>query len=468
MAGNKKKLEKTLIKNFCFFSFLIVLLFALVVIIISTFNNSLIVNTLEDGYIANCEGKNQYSDIKVPELEKNGGWFEVLDLDFVRQYPVGEYKRYANSEIVDLINGDYILNDNTYRGVIQKFYNEEGNERILLTFFPSELLDFTPTINIPLELEAFRFLAIYVLGIIIFMLGYFLTVLLVSKKVKTEITRPINTLKEAMKELGSGKYEKRLSLNAEYEFVDMAESFNRMAEEMAQAVKEKEDTERLRRQLISDISHDVRTPLTVIQGYLVTVINNLQNDKNENVIYLQRCYESSVEMEKLIQQLCDYNRLFRLDYKLNKEILDLTEFVKKILIDIYHQIEVSEKHLIISLDEQERNVLIDKREMRRAILNLIGNAVQHNETGTTIAVQIKENKGKICVIIADNGEAIPERLISYMYEPFIKGEQSRNDSGNSGLGLAIVKKVVNAHGADMLFEQPYEEYTKAFIISIKK
>ena len=119
--------------------------------------------------------------------------------------------------------------------------------------------------------------------------------------------------------------------------------------------------------MISDIGHDIRTPLTVVQGYLLTVINDLENSKSKNIEYLKRCFESSVEMEQLLQQLSDYNRMFRVDYKLNKELVDFTEFVKNILADQYHYIEVNKNILRVEVDEEERNIFIDKREMRRAL-----------------------------------------------------------------------------------------------------
>ena len=436
MENRKKKLEVTLIKNFCFFSIVIVIIFAIVASVISVFNNSKIVNTLEEKYIVSCEGKSRYEDIDISELKRNGAWFEILNTDYERQYPRAEYKKYTSIEIIDIVNGNYEIDGKKYRGIVKKFYDEQNRQRIQVTFFPIDFLRVTPTINIPLEAESIHFLGIYIVGIILFGIGYCLTVFCVSKKIKVELTKPINLLKEAMKELGSGNYKKRLSFKAEYEFVEMANSFNCMAQEMEDAVKQKEEEERLRRQLISDIGHDIRTPLTVVQGYLLTVINDLENSKSKNIEYLKRCFESSVEMEQLLQQLSDYNRMFRV----NKNILR------------------------VEVDEEERNIFIDKREMRRAIINLLNNAVQHNDEDTTIEIRLTEYDRKIYLVIADDGKKIPKDISSCMYEPFVKGDQSRNDSSNSGLGLAIVKKVLDAHEAAIYFEQPYKKYTKAFII----
>ena len=201
MENRKKKLEVTLIKNFCFFSIVIVIIFAIVASVISVFNNSKIVNTLEEKYIVSCEGKSRYEDIDISELKRNGAWFEILNTDYERQYPRAEYKKYTSIEIIDIVNGNYEIDGKKYRGIVKKFYDEQNRQRIQVTFFPIDFLRVTPTINIPLEAESIHFLGIYIVGIILFGIGYCLTVFCVSKKIKVELTKPINLLKEAIDDL---------------------------------------------------------------------------------------------------------------------------------------------------------------------------------------------------------------------------------------------------------------------------
>ena len=117
MENRKKKLEVTLIKNFCFFSIVIVIIFAIVASVISVFNNSKIVNTLEEKYIVSCEGKSRYEDIDISELKRNGAWFEILNTDYERQYPRAEYKKYTSIEIIDGLLKSFMMNrtDSEYR-----------------------------------------------------------------------------------------------------------------------------------------------------------------------------------------------------------------------------------------------------------------------------------------------------------------------------------------------------------------
>ena len=93
--------------------------------------------------------------------------------------------------------------------------------------------------------------------------------------------------------------------------------------------------------------------------------------------------------------------------------------------------------------------------------------MQHNYAQTDVLVSIVDRLDDYIIIIADTGIQFSEKFISCMYEPFTKEEQSRNDNGHSGLGLAIVKKIIDAHGSEIQFEQPYQNYTKAFLIRIK-
>lgn len=460
-----RKLENTLIRNFCFFSIIIVFLFGVISLIVNTFNDSVVMKMIESQYIVNCEGNDDYSDIDITALNKIGGWFEVLDRDYNQQYPDNGGFQYTTNDIVSIVNGEYLIDGKNYRGVIKQFHNNKGIEQIQIIFFPAEILDMTPTLNIPTQISALRFISIYIFAFFIFTAGYFITVFVLSKKVKLSLSKPMNELRIAMKDLGNGDYKKRLSLKAEYEFVEMGNSFNCMAQAMENAVKKREEEEHLRRQLISDISHDIRTPLTVIQGYLLTLMNMDRLD--EGRAYLKQCYDTSLEMEDLLEHLRDYNRMLRVDYKLNIEETELTEFIKNILADQYHQIQLMGMNLVVDLDEEERMVKIDKNEMRRAVVNLLNNAIQHNYAQTDVLVSIVDTLDDYFIIIADTGIQFSENFVSCMYEPFAKEEQSRNDNGHSGLGLAIVKKIIDAHGSEIQFEQPYRNYTKAFLIRIK-
>lgn len=464
MKNKNKRLEKTLIKNFCVFSVIVIIIFVIVSRFMNFINNSVVSDVLEKRYDIQCEGVEDYDTVDAESLKEAGGWFEILDIQYQEIYPKENGRVYTGTEIVDIVNGNYEREGKTYQGKIKHFTDSKGKTRIQIIFFPSEVIDITTTVNIPYQISALPFGGIIIVGVLLFGFGYFVTVLIVSKKIRKNLSRPMDELRLAMKDLEKGNYKKRLELQAEYEFVEMGHSFNCMAEAMEEAVQKRQKEEMLRRQLISDLSHDIRTPLTIIQGYLTTVLNLAGQE--ESRLYLERCYESSQELKRLLDQLSDYNRMLRMDYRLREEKVDLTEFIKNILIDQYHSIQQNNMELVVDIKDEKRAIVIDPHEMKRAVINLIRNAIQHNQQGTEIYVAIINQYDGYGIVVADSGEELGENLISCMYEPFTKGEQSRNDNGHNGLGLAIVKKIIDEHGGELIFRQPYFGYTKAFIIKI--
>ncbi len=148
-----------------------------------------------------------------------------MNTDYERQYPRAEYKKYTSIEIIDIVNGNYEIDGKKYRGIVKKFYDEQNRQRIQVTFFSDRFLASNANHKHSFRGRINSLLGIYIVGIILFGIGYCLTVFCVSKKIKVELTKPINLLKEAMKELGSGNYKKDYLFKAEYEFVEMANSF---------------------------------------------------------------------------------------------------------------------------------------------------------------------------------------------------------------------------------------------------
>ena len=121
MENKKEETRSNAYKKLLFFSIVIVIIFAIVASVISVFNNSKIVNTLEEKYIVSCEGKSRYEDIDISELKRNGAWFEILNTDYERQYPRAEYKKYTSIEIIDIVNGNYEIDGKNIEGLLKSF-----------------------------------------------------------------------------------------------------------------------------------------------------------------------------------------------------------------------------------------------------------------------------------------------------------------------------------------------------------
>lgn len=455
-------------KNFCFFSGIIVIIFVIVAIVTTVANDRIVKKNLVDEYFVNCNGISDYSKINIDNLKKLGGWFEVLDMNYKCIYPEEKQTKYTFSNMIDIMNGKFMVDGIAYRGKVEDFNDSEGKKQVQITFWESKGMNVTTSLSLPTEMSSVKYLWGYMSGLAIFIILYCTTVFYVSKRIQDGMMKSINQLHLAMLELGNGNYKKRVNILSGYEFAEMGVSFNLMAAAMEDAVKSQEEEAFLRQQLISDIGHDIRTPLTVIQGYLIATLNKTDLTDLSVKKYLENCYQSSVEMGQLLQQLIEYNKMLKVDYNLELSEVNFTEFFREVVAGKYEYILQAEKIIEVKISDVERNVKIDLGEMKRVIVNLLNNAVYHNPEKTKIYTEIRDGSKWFDLIIADDGTKIDENMVCHIYEPFFRGEESRKDNQHSGLGLSIVKKIIDKHGFYIELKQPYRNWTKAFIIRIEK
>ena len=243
--------------------------------------------------------------------------------------------------------------------------------------------------------------------------------------------------------------------------MDEVHRMEQKAEEMRKVYEKK------RNLMLSDIAHDLRTPITTIAGYSKALNDDMVVSEEKKREYLQAIENKSARMSDLINLLFDYVRLDSANYGLRKDEIDLPELLRTIAASLYSDIEEKGMEFEISIPEEVHMVSLDRVQFSRVIVNLINNAIKHNEAGTTISLEMKKEKDKIQIIVSDNGSLIPTFLAEHIFEPFAMGDASRSTQSGSGLGLSIAKKIVEMHGWTLELRQYYEEYRKSFVIEIK-
>lgn len=233
--------------------------------------------------------------------------------------------------------------------------------------------------------------------------------------------------------------------------------------------KQREEFTRKRNLLLSDITHDLKTPITTIAGYVQAINDGMVKDPEKQKQYLNAIRRKSLEMSELITLLFNYVKLDSEGFELKKERTNITELILQIVAGAYADIEAAGMKLDIDILEEAGYAEIDRVQFSRAFMNLITNAIKHNETGTTIRISMKKNLGDWVIKVMDSGEKIDPALVTQLFDPFVMGDESRNSRGGSGLGLSVSKKVIEMHGGKLFLEQPTEEnYTKAFCIWIRQ
>jgi len=226
--------------------------------------------------------------------------------------------------------------------------------------------------------------------------------------------------------------------------------------------------ERARNLMLSDIAHDLRTPITTIAGYSKALNDGLITSDEKRKEYLDAIENKAVRMSDLITLLFDYVRLDSDNFSLKKEKTDLTELLRENAALLYADVEEKRMEFEIEIPEEKYELEVDKLQFSRVIVNLINNALKHNEAGTVVTLKMERNENEVQIWVTDNGTLIPPMIADHIFEPFVVADASRESKGGSGLGLSIAKKIVEMHGWTIELKQYYEEYKKSFVIKIKE
>lgn len=400
--------------------------------------------------------------------------YSVKDLFDLIQMPVD----HNNVSKVGMISFDTAVSSSSLQNnnvipdhamlVYQTFYNEQGEWQLCLQMIPEEYLDkHMIRITAPDSRNV-----IVISGLLVAIGGIVLLILILklfSKRISTRIGSPVASLTDGLKEITRGNYETRLDYEAENELSQMKDTFNYMAEQMQRGEEEKKHFERERQMLFSNIAHDLRTPITTILGYSKALTEDMVKEEDRQD-YLLGIQQKSERVSELINLLFSYTKLDNEEYHLNLQSTDIVEFVRVTVAENYKICEQNEIELEVQIPDQlVCKCSIDPVQCRRAITNILMNAVKHNPPKTTVYVAVDrtvEQPEYIQIDIADNGAKIPEELENRLFEPFVLGDESRNSHGGNGLGLSIAKRIVEKHGGKLMLIQnsKVQSYTKCFRI----
>ena len=280
------------------------------------------------------------------------------------------------------------------------------------------------------------------------------------------ITKKLNVIVEGIREFQSGNFNARIPVKNNDELDDIGLVFNEMAGTISKNIRELKETDEFRKELIGNVSHDLRTPIASIQGYAETLILKKDHISQEQRLkYLEIIYSSCERLKKLVSDLFDLSKLQTNQVKLNPERFPIAELIS----DIANKYRIISQKKGISINAFLPNenpvveadiILID-----RVIQNLIDNAIKFCKEGDYINIVIRsEGDGKVEINIADTGEGIKPDELPYIFERYYKGKQY---SESTGLGLAIVKKIIDLHHSEIsVFSQPGKGTSFSFHLPI--
>ena len=276
-----------------------------------------------------------------------------------------------------------------------------------------------------------------------------------------KMTTNLKTINNAAKVIANGDLEKRIVVVGQDEVAQLSESFNNMADNL-------DFQNKSRIEFISNISHDIRTPLTSIKGFLEAILDGtIPEEKTPH--YLNIVMEETMRLTKMANDLLDLNKIQTLEIKVVKAKFDINELIRYTVLVFEKKLKSKHIDIIVVFNEEKNIVNSDQDKIQRVIYNLIENSIKFTPEYGTISITTIDEKGKLFVKIRDNGCGINKDSQKNVFDRFYKEDKSRGiNKEGCGLGLSIVKAFIDAHdeevflnkeiesGCEFIFSQSYE------------
>jgi signal transduction histidine kinase len=250
------------------------------------------------------------------------------------------------------------------------------------------------------------------------------------------ILSPIKVLTATAKRLGQGDFSQRVEISSQGELGELASTFNSMASDL-------ETTEKFRRNMVADVAHELRTPLSNVSGYLEAIRDDVVKPDKETIRSLS---EEVSLLSRLVDDLQELALADAGELKLIRQPEDLSMLIRTSALAIQNTAMEKGTDLFVELPGNLPLVFIDHQRINQVLHNLLANAIIHTASGGKIDMSAKQEGQSIRVSVTDNGEGIPSADLPYVFERFYRVDKSRaRNRGGSGLGLTIAKRIVEAH-----------------------
>ncbi len=263
---------------------------------------------------------------------------------------------------------------------------------------------------------------------------------------------PINELQIGMKQIADGNFDYVLDeTDADGEMAELFRDYEDMRLKLKENADEKVENESKNRELITNISHDLKTPITAIKGYVEGIMDGVADSPEKMDKYIKTIYNKANDMDKLINELTIYSRIDanRIPYTFLR--LNVSDYFNDCIEEVGIELESKNIELnYMNLVPSDVRIIADPEQLKRVINNIISNSVKYidkDKEKSVIDFRILDEADSIRVEIEDNGRGIPAKDITNIFDRFFRSDSSRNSArGGSGIGLSIVKKIVEDHG----------------------
>ncbi|WP_346888197.1 HAMP domain-containing sensor histidine kinase [Clostridium sp. UBA1056] len=255
------------------------------------------------------------------------------------------------------------------------------------------------------------------------------------------IVNPLSEMSGVARKIAQGDVDKRVEIHSDDEMEEFANAFNVMADSL-------QKVEQNRKEFISNVSHELRSPMTSIKGFIGGILDGVVPEEKHKY-YLNIAYEEIQRLARLINDLLDLSAVESGTYNLNKVSVDINEIVRICILRNENRIKNKNLDVQVFFEGSELWVLTDEDKIIQVVTNLLDNAIKYGKDDGLINISCRKKGKKAYISIFNEGPTIDEEDIKHVWERFYKGDKSRTQKVSTGLGLSIVKKIISLHDEEI-------------------
>lgn len=280
--------------------------------------------------------------------------------------------------------------------------------------------------------------------------GTLLLATLLAFFLSRNMSRPLLEMKDAAQEMARGNLEVRVPIRSADELGLLAQSLNYLSRILKRNREQEQKLEQMRREFITNVSHELRSPLQLLEGYTEAILDDVPKDEATRRQYLETILDETLRLKRLVNDLLDITRIDEGKFVLSRRPLSLATLGQHLEKKFRPLAEEKGITLQVDIPADLPSVDADEDRLKQVFSNLLENALRHTPAGGRITLQARrEASGEIQLEVRDTGEGIPPEDLPYIWERFYKVDKARTGRQGTGLGLAIVKRLVEAHGGQV-------------------
>lgn len=286
-------------------------------------------------------------------------------------------------------------------------------------------------------------------------------VMVIGFLVSRGIIGPLTEMTAVAKAITHGDFSRRLSLQGDDELVVLARSLNRMSDELQQKIKHLQEADRLKTELVANVSHELKTPLTSIMGFIETLQDGAIEDADNSRRFLSIIDRHAKRLSVTVNDLLQLSELEGGRYKLNLETLDLNDLINDVATGFLSATGQRRQQMEVQCQGEPVIIRADRVRMEQAISNVIDNAIKYTPDGGKVIVTVRKRPEGVDITVSDTGIGIPPEHLAHVFNRFYRVDKARSrKAGGSGLGLAIVKHTMLLHGGAVSIDSEHGKGTR--------